>query len=65
MLTITHYQGHANQNSNEIPSHSSEKGMCQRLETITANGIMMKRTFHSLLVGVPGMVVGVSCQILD
>ena len=30
MLNITHYQGHANQNHNEVPSHSSQMAAIQK-----------------------------------
>ena len=34
MLNITHYQRNANQNHNEVPSHISQNGCYQSLQTI-------------------------------
>ena len=36
MLNIIHYQRNANQNHNEVPSHSSQKSHHQSLQTINA-----------------------------
>ena len=36
MLNITHYQRNANQNHNEVPSHTSQNGCYQSLQTINA-----------------------------
>src|SRR5574341_1355168 len=33
MLNITHYQRNANQNHNEVPSHSGQNGCCQKMST--------------------------------
>ena len=31
MLNITHFQRNANQNHNEVPSHASQNGSCQKV----------------------------------
>ena len=31
MLNITHYQRNANQNHNEVPSHTGQNGCCQKV----------------------------------
>ena len=36
MLNITHYQGHANQNHNEVPSHSVRMAAIKNLQTINS-----------------------------
>ena len=51
MLNITHYQRNANQNHNEIPSHASQNGCYQSLQTINAGEGMEKREPSYTLVG--------------
>ena len=43
MLNITHYQRNANQNHNEVPSHASQNGCYQNLQTINAGEGAEKR----------------------
>ena len=31
MLNVTHYQRNANQNHNEVPTHASQNGCCQKV----------------------------------
>ena len=43
MLNITHYQRNANQNHDEVPSHTSQNGHYQSLESINAGEGVEKR----------------------
>ena len=43
MLNITHYQRNANQNHNEVPSHTGQNGCYQSLQTINAGEDVEKR----------------------
>ena len=43
MLNITHYQGNANQNHNEVPSHTGQNGCYQSLQTINVGEGVEKR----------------------
>ena len=43
MLNITHYQRNANQNHNEVPSHGSQNGCYQKVQTINVREGAEKR----------------------
>ena len=43
MLNITHYQKNANQNHNEVSSHTGQNGHQQNLQTINAGEGVEKR----------------------
>ena len=52
MLNITHYQSYANQNRNEVTSHTSQNGYYQKVQTIDAGrGCWRKGNPLVLLVG--------------
>ena len=45
MLNITHYQRHASQNHNDVPSHAGQNGCHQKQQTINAGeGVEKKET---------------------
>ena len=43
MLNITHYQRNANQNHNDVPSHTGQNGCYKNLQTIDAGKGVEKR----------------------
>ena len=43
MLNITHYQGNANQNHNEVQSHAGQNGCYRSLQAINAGEGVEKR----------------------
>ena len=52
MLNITHYQRNANQNHNEVPSHTGQNGCYQKtLQTINDGAGVEKRNPLTFLVG--------------
>ena len=49
MLNITHYQRNANQNHNEVPSHASQNGCYQKVQTINAGeGVEKKESSYTV-----------------
>ena len=49
MLSITHYQRNANQNHNEISSHTGQNGCYQSLQTINAGeGVEKKEPSYTV-----------------
>ena len=51
MLNITHYQGNANQNHNEVQSHAGQNGCYRSLQAINAGEGVEKKELFTLLVG--------------
>ena len=51
MLNITHYQRNANQNHNEVPSHTGQNGCYQKVYKLNAGAGVEKRNPLTLLVG--------------
>ena len=49
MLNITHYQSNANQNHNEVSSHTGQNGHHQILQTITSGkGVVKWEHFYTV-----------------
>ena len=51
MLNINRYQRNANQNHNDVPSHTGQNGCYQSLQTINTGEGVEQREPSTLLVG--------------
>ena len=51
MFNITHYQRNANQNHNDVPSHTSQNGCCPKIYKQVLERVWRKRNPLTLLVG--------------
>ena len=51
MLNLTSHQGNANQNFNEVPSHTNQNGHHQKSTNILLEGVWRKGNPPTLLVG--------------
>ena len=52
MLNITSHQGNANQNFNEVPSHTNQNGHHQKSTNILLEGVWRKGNPPTLLMGI-------------